>query len=113
MKICQMCGKELQPEVKPNTRYCPDCKKKAAKISTEKHKSNRTIPCTYCGRPFVTVGGRKYCSEACRRDVLKDPLKRKDPAEHCPKMTIEELAVMAAAHGTSYGKLVGRMEGRK
>ena len=111
MKVCKMCGKELLPEVKHNTRYCPECKKIAKQINNAKFKGKRITVCEMCGKAFLKTGkSDKYCSDKCRRDVLKDPFKRKDPAEHRPKLTIEQLAVMAVESGTSYGKLVGRMQ---
>ena len=68
------------------------------------------MPCDYCGELFVSYHAKRYCSATCKRDALKDPFKRKDPAmPQRPKLTILEMAKLAREHGTSYGKLEARM----
>ncbi len=107
-------------------------------IMREEKKATRVIKCEVCGKEMVGVhAGTKYCPE-CAKAVWKQAKKERDKRyekakaqrkreaknreigivpkpkpKHAKTISIEKIALMALQNGTSYGKFVGRMEGRK
>ena len=63
-RFCKVCGKPLTGR---KMSYCKDCAEKRNAGKTKKtHKEPALRICKNCGKEFVSIKARRYCSDKCR-----------------------------------------------
>lgn len=106
MRVCKRCGKPFE-SISGTKLYCSvECSiatdRERVKI---KHKEQIEQSCECCGKTFLKTrySKRIYCTDKCRRDMLKslgEPVRKK--VVHKTK-SIAEMQREAREHGMSYG----------
>lgn len=84
-KICSSCGNpfSVPSNRKGNARkYCDSCQIKEYQKRRRKAKlkynrlhpiqRGRVMSCNWCGKPFMSYKGMRYCSARCRRFARKE-----------------------------------------
>ena len=78
--VCVICGKVFQPKCFMQITCCKDCSKENA-IRTEKRHWLRLAKfrkCLICGTEFLSIKGRKSCSEKCLKELKFKHFMRND-----------------------------------
>lgn len=108
-KKCELCGEEIPAF--GNNRYCPTCRDKVA-AQRKDNARGKIVSCRCCGNKFLSIRKALYCSEECRKEFARHPKMTPPKSRSAARLSIEELAVMAMEHGTTYGKYVAMMGGK-
>lgn len=110
---CINCGKTFKMKFRSNEKYCStECRK-------DFYKKKKARKCVICG---AKLEGRqmKYCSAKCKNKNLMiyttaqrkedfEAMKPKAPKPRKkPRMSIDEIIVMANKEGLSYGQYVAK-----
>ena len=116
MRECKHCGKVFD-EGHTTRLYCSRECYDVVNRERAKIKCNERIEkaCEFCGTTFIkTRYSRKiYCSEQCRKAVLKSEKITNNKKAAYKGKSVVELAVEARKLGMSYGQYVAQMEMQK
>lgn len=112
-RICEVCGEKFE-SVRSDRRFCsPKCARAARRKDPQSGFGE--AKCAICGKVYMRKSSNQlYCSPECskagRAKVSKESKQRKKALDR-PLMrdSLQDVAVMAARAGMSYGRYVARM----
>lgn len=131
IKYCVRCGALIGMAAK-NRKYCDACRKGVIKENKRRYDNKqkegvKTVPCAFCGRPMLRRFTNQKYHKACaypaqikkmralnvvyssvKRERRMEEKKRQEEKRRVP--TIQEIEAKAKELGTTYGKVVLRIQ---
>ena len=79
-RTCNNCGRSFVPKALDRVTFCSrECAFEHRKAKPV--EKSRPV-CVICGREFDSRQGRKYCSDECRKKVLRDKERKREAIKH-------------------------------
>lgn len=104
---CLHCGKKFIASKTGRKIYCSRrCSHDAWYNDQLKNNEEKKKNCVLCGKEFVAVGRKKYCSSICCRRYNSNYIGYEEKAKKKKFKSINQVAQEARDAGMSYGKYV-------
>ena len=105
--VCPVCGKEFVTDKNAKKYFSPKCRRKANSSGADSEA--REFLCSWCGKSFVSLRRKKYCSNNCRM-CANGKASKINKKISAPLLTLSQVAFLSRSAGLSYGQYVQKYQ---